>query len=112
MNEFTRNALVLIVVFFVVGIVSFSTISRSDIKTTLLLTLPAVLIIAIPLLWVSFKLICSNCGKEFKAVSSDSYCGYCAAQMGIAIQGVCPECGAECDTTFCGDCGTKTDVED
>lgn len=49
---------------------------------------------------------CWNCGE-----SIDKECSFCTS-CGATMSPVCPGCGAECDTAYCGDCGALMGSED
>ena len=54
---------------------------------------------------------CTNCGAE---IYDTPYCAQCGAPSRTEIEpstSVCPGCGAECDTPFCGACGTAMPEE-
>ncbi len=55
------------------------------------------------------KLYCFECGADIKVETN--YCPRCGKSVNENIMLLCPECGTECDTPFCGQCGTPMNPE-
>lgn len=49
--------------------------------------------------------LCWNCKEQIDKQST--YCTHC----GVDLTPVCPSCGAECYTSYCGSCGFAMNME-